>query len=169
MKKYLIVTILLGTIIIAGCAAQNNDVTDNNDNSDLNPTATPEVSYQTTTCTKNNDNMGVADGTKYIIKHDGENVKNITMKLDYSVNNDDDKEMYDENKSLFTNIADKFQDVVGVTINVIQDTTDMFQAELDLAVDKMTDNDMANFDQFKVSKSLTEQKRNFEEKGLTCE
>lgn len=168
MKKYFLIAIVVGSILLTGCNAKNNDVTDNNGNSDVNPTQSPETSFQTMTCTKNNENMGVEDGTKYYIKHDGQNVKSITMKLDYNITNDSDKEMFDKNKSLFEDIADKFKDVVGVTTNIVEDSVDMFQADLTLAVDKMSDTDINQFDQFKISKQLEEQKKVFEDKGYTC-
>lgn len=169
MKKYFLLAILVGCVVLSGCGIKNNEVTDNNDNSDVNQNKTPDVTYQTMTCTKKDENMGVDDGTKYIIKHDGQNVKSITMRLSYHTTNDSDKEIFDENKSLFTNLADKMKDVAGVTTNIIEDTVDMFQADFNLAIDKMSDNDILEFDQFKVSKNLAEQKKLFEDKGLICQ
>ncbi len=168
MKKYFLVVALLGFMIVTGCGAKNNEVTDNNNQSDVNPNPTANVVYQTMTCTKKDENMGVGDGTKYFIKHDGQNVKSITMKLDYHMTNDKDKEVFDQNRNLFTELADKMKDIAGVTTNIVEDTVDMFQADLTLALDKMSDTDIANFDDFKLSKDLEEQKRLFEEKGLTC-
>lgn len=168
MKKYLLVIALLSFMIVTGCGVKNNEVTDNNNQSDVNPDPSANVTYRTMTCTKKDENMGVGDGTKYIIKHDGQNVQSITMKLDYHMTNDEDKEVFDQNKNLFTDLADKMKDIAGVTTNIVEDTVDMFQADLTLALDKMSDTDIANFDDFKLSKDLEEQKRLFEEKGFTC-
>lgn len=166
MKKYIWLTIMIGALVMTGCGVKNNDVTDNNDDSDIAPTT--DVAYQTMTCTKDNTNAGVKDASKYIVKHDGENVKSITMKLDYNLENETGKEIYDKNKSLFTNIADKFEDLVGLTTNVIEDTASLFRADIELAIDKMDDSDLDKFEDVKLSKSLKEQKKHFEEAGMKC-
>lgn len=166
MKKYIWLTIMIGALVMTGCGAKNNDVTDNNDNSDLAPTT--DVAYQTMTCTNDKTNAGVKDASKYIIKHDGENVKSITMKLDYNLENETGKEIYDTHKSVFTNITDKFKDIVGLTTNVIEDSADMFKADIELAIDKMDDTDLAKFEDIKLSKSLQEQKKNLEDAGMKC-
>lgn len=166
MKKYMWLAIMIGALCMTGCGTKNNDVTDNNDNSDIAPTT--DVAYQTTTCTKDEKNAGVTDESSYIIKHDGDKVKSITMKLHYNLDDDTGKEIFDKNKSVFTNIADKFKDIVGLTTNVIEDSASLYRANVELAIDKMSDEDMNNFDEFKLSKSLEEQKRHFEDKGIIC-
>ncbi|MCI8445530.1 MAG: hypothetical protein HFG15_03735 [Bacilli bacterium] len=90
------------------------------------------------------------------------------MKLHYNLNDDTGKEMFDTNKSVFTNIADKFKDVVGLTTNVIEDSASLYRANVELALEEMSDEDMNNFDEFKLSKSLEEQKKHFEDKGIIC-
>lgn len=166
MKKYIWSIMMIGALIMTGCGIKNNDVTDNNDDSDIAPTT--DVAYQTMTCTKDKTNVGVKDASKYIVKHDGENVKSVTMKLDYNLENETGKELYDTNKSVFTNIADKFKDLAGLTTNVIEDSASLFRADVEFAVDKMNEDDLTKFDDVKLSKSFKEQKKHFEDAGMTC-
>lgn len=169
MKRILMTITIITIVLLTGCGIKNNDVVDNNNDSDVNPTASPEVNYRTITCKKDKENVGVEDNTTYIIKHNGDEVKSITMKMHYKLNEEAGKELFDENKSLLTNITDKFKDVAGLTTNVIEDTVDMFRAEVNLQLDKLEEADMDKFDNFKVSKSLEEQKKYFEDKGIKCE
>lgn len=168
MKRYLLTTAVIGIMVLTGCSLKNNSVVDNDDKSDIDPMATPSVNYQTVTCKKDNTNVGVDDNTTYIIKHDGDTVKSITMKMDYKLNETSGKELFDNNKSILTNITDKFKDIAGLTTNIVEDSVDLFKAEVNLEIDKMKDDDMGKFDDFKVSKSLKEQKKHFEDKGINC-
>lgn len=170
MKKY-ILTIMIATVLfLTGCGIKNNTVSDNNDGSDLNPTDNANVAYQTTICRKDEDKNGVTDKTTYEIKHDGQNVKNITMKMHYELTDETNgKNVFDNNKSIFTDIKDAFVDAVNITTNVVEDSANLYRANIELAVDKMSDEDMTKFDKFKVSKDLNEQKRHFEDDGYTCD
>lgn len=169
MKKY-IFTIMIATVLfLTGCGAKNNTVTDNNDESDLNPTDNANISYATTTCSKDENKDGITDKTSYEIKHDGNDVKSITMKMHYElIDETNGKNAFENNKSIFTDIKDAFTDAVNVTTSVVEDSANLYRANVELAVDKMSDEDITNFDKFKVSKDLEEQKKHFEDDGYTC-
>lgn len=166
MKKFLIISIAFVMFFMTGCGVKNNTTTDNNDGSDSN--LSDKDNLETTTCTKNDKNESVKDESSYIIKHDGDTVKNVTMKMHYKLENETGKELYDTNKSVFTNIKDKFQDIVGVGTNIIEDTADMFHAEVTLDLEKMSDEDRNKFEDIKLSKDYNTQKKYLEDKGLTC-
>ena len=168
MKKYFFITVMTAALLLTGCGTKNNTVTDNNDNSDLNPTQ--DVSYQTMTCTKDENKDGVIDKTSYEIHHDGTNVKSITMSMHYELADETTgKDAFDNNKSILDDIKEAFTDAANVTTSVVEDSANLFRANAEIAVDKMNDESIAKFDRFKISKDLEQQKKNFEDDGYTCQ
>lgn len=167
MKKYFLAVLIATLFVFTGCSMKNNSVTDNNDNSDLNPN--DKVAYNTTVCTKMEQKDGVTDNTSYEIHYDGNNVKSITMKMNYQLNDNElGMDVFNNNKSIFNDMKDMFKDAASITTNVVEDSASLFKANLDVAVDNMSDDEITRFDRFTISKDLEEQKRYFENEGYTC-
>lgn len=167
VKKSILIIVITGILLVTGCGIKNNKTTDNNDTSDLNPTT--DVSYKTTTCSKDEDKDGVKDKTSYEIHHDGSTVKSITMNMHYELTDENGSgNVFDDNKSIFNDIKDAFVDAVNVTTNVVEDSANLFRANVEVMVENMDDDAINSFDKFKISKDLEQQKKHFEDDGYTC-